>query len=102
MAVLHRAGRDAVVCGDWNIGHTENDIKAWKANQKNAGFLPAERQWVTDLLDTGWVDVVRSAHPDVAGPDSWGAWRGEGVGKEAGWGVRPPPGRPPLGPRGGP
>ena len=42
--------RDAVVCGDWNIGHTESDIKAWKANQKKSGFLPSERQWLTDLL----------------------------------------------------
>ncbi len=63
-----RPGRDAVVCGDWNIAHTENDIKAWKANVKKAGFLPTERQWLTDLLESGWVDVMRSLHPEVAGP----------------------------------
>ncbi|PRC52741.1 exodeoxyribonuclease III, partial [Mycobacterium sp. ITM-2017-0098] len=63
MAVLLGQGRDAVLCGDWNIANTENDIKNWKGNVKKAGFLPQERQWLTDLLATGWVDVVREAHP---------------------------------------
>jgi exodeoxyribonuclease-3 len=85
MEVLRRKRRDAVVCGDWNIGHTEHDIKAWKANQKKAGFLPAERQWLTDLLATGWVDVVRVLHPDVPGPYSWWSWRGKAFDNDAGW-----------------
>jgi exodeoxyribonuclease III len=85
MATLNRGDRPAVVCGDWNIAHTENDIKAWKANQKKAGFLPAERQWLTDLLATGWVDVVRVQHPDVAGPYSWWSWRGKAFDNDAGW-----------------
>jgi exodeoxyribonuclease-3 len=85
MAVLRRKRRDAVVCGDWNIGHTENDIKAWKANRKKAGFLPSERQWLTDLLAAGWVDVVRVLHPEVAGPYSWWSWRGRAFDSDAGW-----------------
>ncbi|HEX7827633.1 MAG TPA: exodeoxyribonuclease III [Mycobacterium sp.] len=85
MAVLNSKKRGAVVCGDWNIGHTESDIKAWKANQKKSGFLPAERQWVTDLLATGWQDVVRVMHPDVAGPYSWWSWRGKAFDNDAGW-----------------
>ncbi|WP_319456436.1 MULTISPECIES: exodeoxyribonuclease III [unclassified Mycobacterium] len=85
MAVLRQDGRDAVVCGDWNIGHTELDIKAWKANRKKAGFLPSERQWLTDLLATGWVDVVRVMHPDVPGPYSWWSWRGKAFDNDAGW-----------------
>ena len=85
MAVLRRKRRDAVVCGDWNIGHTELDIKAWKANQKKAGFLPSERQWLTELLATGWVDVVRVLHPDVPGPYSWWSWRGKAFDNDAGW-----------------
>ena len=48
-----RSGRDAVVCGDWNIAHTENDIKNWKGNVKKSGFLPSERQWLTELLAVG-------------------------------------------------
>ena len=85
MAELSADGRDAVICGDWNIAHTENDIKAWKANVKKSGFLPSERQWLTDLLDSGWVDVVRHMHPDVAGPYSWWSWRGKAFDNDAGW-----------------
>lgn len=85
MAELSADGRDAVICGDWNIAHTENDIKAWKANVKKAGFLPSERQWLTDLLDTGWVDVMRRLNPDVAGPYSWWSWRGKAFDNDAGW-----------------
>ena len=65
-ALAHRMAtltdRDAVVCGDWNIAHTENDIKNWRGNVKKSGFLPAERQWLTELLTAGWVDVVRVCH----------------------------------------
>jgi exodeoxyribonuclease-3 len=85
MAELSAAGRDAVICGDWNIAHTEADIKAWKANVKKSGFLPSERQWLSGLLDAGWVDVVRRHHPDVAGPYSWWSWRGKAFDNDAGW-----------------
>ncbi len=85
MGVLRRTQRHTVVCGDWNIGHTEHDIKAWKANQKKAGFLPSERQWLTELLAAGWVDVVRMLHPEVAGPYSWWSWRGKAFDNDAGW-----------------
>lgn len=76
---------DAVLCGDWNIAPTELDIKNWKGNLKKSGFLPEERQWVADLLATGWVDVVRALHPDVAGPYSWWSWRGRAFDNDAGW-----------------
>jgi len=85
MAAVAASGRDAVVCGDWNIAHTENDIKNWKGNVKKSGFLPSERQWLTDLLATGWVDVVRRLHPDVPGPYSWWSWRGRAFDNDAGW-----------------
>ena len=85
MAELGADGRDAVLCGDWNIAHTEHDIKAWKANVRKAGFLPSERQWLTDLTESGWVDVVRRAHPDRPGPYSWWSWRGKAFDNDAGW-----------------
>lgn len=85
MAALAADGRDAVLCGDWNIAHTEHDIKAWKANVRKAGFLPGERQWLTDLTESGWVDVVRRAHPDRPGPYSWWSWRGQAFDNDAGW-----------------
>ena len=85
MATLAGSGRDAVLCGDWNIAHTEHDIKNWRGNIKKAGFLPQERQWLTELLDSGWVDVVRRMHPDVAGPYAWWSWRGKAFDNDAGW-----------------
>ena len=81
------ADRDAVVCGDWNIAHTERDIKAWKTNRKNSGFLPEEREWISALLAEGapWRDVVRDLHPDVDGPYSWWSYRGKAFDNDAGW-----------------
>ena len=77
--------REALLCGDWNIAHTENDIKAWRNNVKKSGFLPEERAWLTELMSTGWVDVVRQLHPDVAGPYAWWSWRGKAFDNDAGW-----------------
>ena len=85
MAQLSAGGRHAVLCGDWNVAHTEADIKAWKANVKKSGFLPGERQWLTELMQAGWVDVVRHLHPDRPGPYSWWSWRGKAFDNDAGW-----------------
>ncbi|WP_225731263.1 MULTISPECIES: exodeoxyribonuclease III [unclassified Nocardia] len=89
---LHQLGahlkaqtRDFVICGDWNVAHTELDIKNWKGNLKNAGFLPGERAWVDDILAAGYVDVVRRLHPGVAGPYSWWSYRGRAYDNDAGW-----------------
>lgn len=80
------AGGDVLVCGDWNIAHTERDIKNWKGNVKKSGFLPGERDWVGALLAGGaWVDVVRELHPDVDGPYSWWSYRGKAFDTDAGW-----------------
>lgn len=87
-ALMARSAADGIpslLCGDWNIAHTENDIKNWRGNLKKAGFLPQERQWLTDVLATGWVDVVRQAHPDLAGPYAWWSWRGKAFDNDAGW-----------------
>jgi exodeoxyribonuclease-3 len=79
-------GREVVVCGDWNIAHKEADLKNWKSNQKNSGFLPEERAWLTRVLDeAGYVDVVRSLHPDVDGPYSWWSYRGRAYDNDSGW-----------------
>lgn len=81
------ADRDVVVCGDWNIAHTELDLKNWKANKKSSGFLPHEREWMGNLIgeDAQWVDVVRELHPDVAGPYSWWSYRGKAFDNDSGW-----------------
>jgi exodeoxyribonuclease III len=85
LAQLLDGGRDSVLCGDWNIAHTESDIKNWRGNVRKAGFLPAERQWLSELLASGWVDVVRQMHPSVAGPYAWWSWRGKAFDNDAGW-----------------
>ncbi|MCO1654855.1 exodeoxyribonuclease III [Pseudonocardia humida] len=77
--------REVLVCGDWNIAPTERDIRAWRRNAKNSGFLPHERAWLAGLLAEGWVDVVRARHPDVDGPYSWWSYRGRAFDNDAGW-----------------
>jgi exodeoxyribonuclease-3 len=79
------AGKEAVVCGDWNIAHREIDLKNWKANQKSAGFLPEERAWLSQVLDEGYNDVFRQQHPDGPGPYSWWSYRGKAFDNDSGW-----------------
>lgn len=81
-------GRQVVVCGDWNIAHQEADLKNWRANRKNSGFLPEERAWLSQVLDAadgGYVDVVRALHPDTEGPYSWWSYRGRAFDNDSGW-----------------
>ncbi|WP_069816104.1 exodeoxyribonuclease III [Streptomyces sp. TP-A0874] len=79
-------GREVLVCGDWNIAHQEVDLKNWKANRKNAGFLPEEREWLSRVFEEGeYVDVVRRLHPEVAGPYSWWSYRGKAFDNDSGW-----------------
>jgi exodeoxyribonuclease-3 len=76
-----------VICGDWNIAHKEIDLKNWKSNQKNSGFLPEERAWLSRVLDErGWVDVYRCLHPDTTGDAyTWWSTRGQAWAKNVGW-----------------
>ncbi|MER7171507.1 exodeoxyribonuclease III [Streptomyces mesophilus] len=77
-------GREVVVCGDWNICHQEADLKNWKTNRKNAGFLPEEREWLGRVYEE-YVDVVRALHPGVEGPYTWWSYRGRAFDNDAGW-----------------
>lgn len=84
---LKDSGREFVICGDWNIAHKEIDLKNWKSNQKNSGFLPEERAWLTNVFDElGWVDVYRLLHPDTTGEAyTWWSNRGQAYAKNVGW-----------------
>lgn len=85
MAKLMASGKEIVVCGDVNIAHKEIDLKNWKGNQKNSGFLPHERAWMTRLIDElGWVDVFRKLDP---APEryTWWSQRGQARAKNVGW-----------------
>jgi exodeoxyribonuclease-3 len=82
---LAATGRDIIICGDWNIAHKEIDLKNWRSNQKNSGFLPEERQWLDALLTNGnWGDAFRIANQE---PDQYTWWsnRGQAWAKNVGW-----------------
>ncbi|HSD54446.1 MAG TPA: exodeoxyribonuclease III [Burkholderiales bacterium] len=82
---LARAGREFILCGDWNIAHKEIDLKNWRSNQKNSGFLPEERAWLGAVFEkAGWVDVFRRLDPR---PEQYTWWsnRGRAWAKNVGW-----------------
>jgi exodeoxyribonuclease III len=85
LAALRASGREIVLCGDWNIAHQEIDLRNWKSNQKNSGFLPEERAWLTKVFDGhGFVDVFRKLDPR---PEQYTWWsnRGQAWAKNVGW-----------------
>ena len=75
----------AVIVGDLNVGHTELDIKNWKGNLKNAGFLPEERAYFDNFAKQGWIDLGRAAYPETPGPYTWWSFRGQAFDTDAGW-----------------
>ncbi len=80
-----QSGREVIVCGDWNIAHTEKDLKNWRGNRKNSGFLPEERAWLTQLFgEVGFVDVFRKLHPELEAY-TWWSNRGRAWEKDVGW-----------------
>ncbi|HSD82404.1 MAG TPA: exodeoxyribonuclease III [Anaerolineae bacterium] len=83
---LRNSGRDVIICGDWNIAHQAIDLKNWKGNQKNSGFLPEERAWMTQVLNDGWVDTYRRLHPEATDASyTWWSNRGQAWAKNVGW-----------------
>ncbi len=84
---LRKGGREVVLCGDWNIAHREIDLKNWKGNLKNSGFLPEERAWMTRLFDEiEWIDVYRRLHPEATDESyTWWSNRGQARAKNVGW-----------------
>jgi len=82
---LRRNGRRYIICGDWNIAHKAIDLKNWRANQKNSGFLPEERAWMDRLFgDEGFVDGFREINQK---PEQYTWWsnRGQARAKNVGW-----------------
>jgi exodeoxyribonuclease-3 len=82
---LRRSGRQFVLCGDWNIAHKPIDLKNWRSNQRNSGFLPEERAWMDQLFGPrGFVDAFRVVNQE---PDQYTWWssRGQARAKNVGW-----------------
>lgn len=82
---LKRKRREFIICGDWNIAHKKIDIKNWRGNQKNSGFLPEERAWMDTLFDDlGYVDAFREVNQE-AEQYTWWSNRGQAWAKNVGW-----------------
>jgi exodeoxyribonuclease-3 len=85
LKAMQADGRDYILCGDWNIAHKEIDLKNWRGNRKNSGFLPEERTWMDVLFgELGFVDVFRTLNQE---PDQYTWWsnRGQAWAKNVGW-----------------
>jgi exodeoxyribonuclease-3 len=85
LQTLRRRGKEIILCGDWNIAHQPIDLRNWRSNQKNSGFLPEERAWLSRVFDEiGFVDVFRRIDPR---PEQYTWWsnRGEAWAKNVGW-----------------
>lgn len=84
-AQIAQTDRHIILCGDWNIAHKAIDLKNWRSNQKNSGFLPEEREWLDQLFNQiGWVDAFRVINQE---PDHYTWWsnRGQAYAKNVGW-----------------
>jgi len=80
-----RRKREFIICGDWNIAHKEIDLKNWRSNQKNSGFLPEERAWMDTLFDeVGFVDAFRILNQEED-QYTWWSNRGRSWEKNVGW-----------------
>ena len=85
LRAFKRRRRDYVLCGDWNIAHREIDLRNWRSNQKNSGFLPEERAWLDELFgDVGYVDAFREVNREP-GQYTWWSNRGQSWLKNVGW-----------------
>ncbi len=85
LTTQRQEAREYILCGDWNIAHKIIDIKNWRTNQKNSGFLPEERAWLDQVFDElGYVDAFRVVNAD---PDeyTWWSFRGRAYEKNVGW-----------------
>jgi len=82
---MRRQRRNYIICGDWNIAHKKIDLKNWRGNQKNSGFLPEERAWMDELLDiVGMVDTFRVVNQQED-QYTWWSNRGQAWAKNVGW-----------------
>ncbi len=82
---IKRRRREYVICGDWNIAHKKIDLKNWRSNQKNSGFLPEERAWLDTLFkDVGYLDVFREIDQSEE-QYTWWSNRGQAWAKNVGW-----------------
>ena len=81
---LVKAGKNIIICGDYNVAHKPIDLTHPEANEKNAGYLPEEREWMDRFTESGWIDTFRQFHTE---PEqySWWSYRTRGRERNVGW-----------------
>ena len=85
LRALRRKRREVIICADWNICHQNIDLKNWRSNRKNSGFLPEERAWLDMLYDeVGYVDSFRLVNSEEE-QYTWWSNRGQSWAKNVGW-----------------
>lgn len=85
LKAIRESGRNFIICGDWNIAHQPIDLKNWRSNQKNSGFLPEERAWLDTLFnEVGMVDAFRVVNQE-ADQYTWWSHRGQAWANNVGW-----------------
>ena len=84
LAMLEKK-KPVIVCGDFNVAHTEKDIKNAKANKGNAGFTDEERGKFSELLESGFIDTYRHFNPDITDKYTWWSYMGKAREKNVGW-----------------
>ncbi len=82
---LRKKGKELIICGDVNTAHQEIDLSRPKENQKNTGFLPEERQWVSHFLSLGYIDTFRHFYPHEGGHYSWWDYKTKARERDIGW-----------------
>jgi exodeoxyribonuclease-3 len=82
---LKKEGKSIIICGDVNTAHKEIDLARPKANEKTSGFLPMEREWISKLLDHGYIDTFRHVNGDEPGNYSWWSYRANARANNVGW-----------------
>lgn len=85
LSKMRQQKRHYIICGDWNIAHKNIDLKNWRSNQKNSGFLPEERAWLDKVFgQLGWIDAFRVLNHS---PDQYTFWSSRGAAweKNVGW-----------------
>lgn len=82
---MRKQDRQYILCGDWNIAHKEIDLKNWRGNRKNSGFLPEERAWLDELFNhVGMIDAFRAINQQKD-QYTWWSNRGQAWSKNVGW-----------------
>ena len=85
MEKLKSTQQEIIICGDLNVAHKKIDLKNWKSNQKNSGFLPEEREWLTHIIDDlGFMDVFRLLNQEEH-QYTWWSNRGQAWKNNVGW-----------------